>query len=43
MSPYDYTAICTFRRALEYSIVDGLVRIDDIVKAAAKDGRPRWR
>ncbi|MBV8666365.1 MAG: DNA polymerase III subunit alpha [Burkholderiaceae bacterium] len=24
----------------EYSIVDGLVRIDDIVKAAAKDGQP---
>ncbi|MFX8624441.1 PHP domain-containing protein, partial [Acinetobacter baumannii] len=23
----------------EYSIVDGLVRIDDIVKAAAKDGQ----
>ncbi|KIF81105.1 DNA polymerase III subunit alpha [Noviherbaspirillum autotrophicum] len=24
----------------EYSIVDGLVRIDDVVKAAAKDGQP---
>ena len=24
----------------EYSIVDGLVRVDDIVKAAAKDGQP---
>src|ERR1700757_4540562 len=24
----------------EYSIVDGLVRIDDVVKAAAKDSQP---
>ncbi|RJG06988.1 DNA polymerase III subunit alpha [Noviherbaspirillum cavernae] len=24
----------------EYSIVDGLVRIDDVIKAAAKDGQP---
>jgi DNA polymerase-3 subunit alpha len=27
----------------EYSIVDGMVRIDDLVKPAAKDSRPRWR
>ena len=26
----------------EYSIVDGLVRIDDVVKAAAKDKRWHW-
>ena len=24
----------------EYSVVDGTVRIDDLVKAAAKDGQP---
>ena len=24
----------------EYSVVDGLIRVDDVVKAAAKDAQP---
>jgi DNA polymerase-3 subunit alpha len=27
----------------EYSVIDGMARIDDAVAAAARDGMPRWR